>query len=105
MRVKIPITIKIRGGVVSRVVERAIARSISHTEVVRIPEEDYKPAVQLELMAECDDSVSITAGYEREPSGVLEHGEFGRLHEFWGRTDDGDWRVHLECGDEGEVAS
>lgn len=57
----------------------AIARSVSHNEIVTIP---YSTEAADALWAECDDHVDARASY-----GVVE---------YWGTTDDGDeWRVHL----------
>ena len=57
--------------------DQAIARSVSHTEIVHLP---YSLADESALTAECEDSVDC-------PDRV----------EFWGTTEDGsEWRVHLD---------
>ena len=59
--------------------EKAIARSISHTEIVTI---DGNGADMQDLSLQCEDSVDAVSSY-----GVVE---------YWGTTDDGDeWRVHV----------
>ncbi len=64
--------------------ERAIARSISHDEIVTI---DYHAEASEELQLTCDDWVVNTA--------------YG-LTEYWGTTDDGnEWRVHIRDKFEG----
>lgn len=58
-------------------VRDAIARSVSHTEIVHL---DYGSEELSILMAECDD-------YTDANDGVVE---------FWGTDGDGDeWRVHM----------
>ena len=53
----------------------AIARSISHNEIITIDNTDENLEA---LLVECDD-----------------HTETGSVHEFWGTDDDGnEWRVH-----------
>lgn len=54
----------------------AIARSISHNEIVTIDATKEDVAT---LIAECDD-----------------HVDAGDVHEYWGTDDDGNtWRVHV----------
>ena len=56
--------------------DNAIARSVSHGEIVTVEDE---PGLQDALLCACDDHVSAND-----------------VHEFWGTTDDGDeWRVHV----------
>lgn len=66
----------------SQVIERAIARSISHNEIVYVDSSDA-PAAGLvsQLSEECEgEALSTTFS----------------VHEFWGRNVDGeDWRVHV----------
>jgi hypothetical protein len=64
---------------VSAIAERAIARSVSHTEIVTIA---YDADAAAALQAACEDSVGVPD--ERT--------------EYWGTTDDGDeWRVHMRA--------
>lgn len=57
--------------------DAAIARSISHTEIVTI---DWSPASELALAEVCDDSVQTET-----------------VVEYWGTDEDGsEWRVHLD---------
>ena len=54
----------------------AIARSISHREIVTIP---YDADHATDLLVECED-----------------HVDAGSVTEYWGTTDDGaEWRVHM----------
>lgn len=65
----------------------AIARSISHDEIVTVKVESIADAYA-ELTAECDaeGSADTLGGYDGDKP----------LREVWGTTDDGDeWRVHL----------
>lgn len=65
----------------------AIARSISHDEIVVVKVASVYDAYS-ELTAECDadGSVDTFGGYDGDKP----------LREVWGTTDDGDeWRVHL----------
>jgi len=63
--------------------EQAIARSISHNEIVTI---DYSGDAQTDLLVEADDWT-----------------DNGDIREYWGTTDDGDnWRVHMRMADERE---
>ena len=56
--------------------DQAIARSVSHNEIVTI---QYKPGVEATLCLECDGSVDA-----------------GKVHEYWGTDADGyEWRVHV----------
>lgn len=55
----------------------AIERSISHNEIVTIRNNGD---MMTELIISCDDYVDTNQG----------------LVEFWGKTDDGNWRVHVE---------
>ncbi len=56
---------------------QAIARSITHNEIVTL---DYSDGARDSLSSRCDDSVDV-----------------GRGVEFWGRDDEGSsWRVHLQ---------
>lgn len=65
---------------------QAIARSISHTEIVTI---EHDEQAQIDLTAECDDSV------EHRRGNVL-------VREYWGTDEDGnEWRVHTHQRDAG----
>lgn len=55
--------------------DRAIARSISHTEIVTI---DYDAATAADLDAMCEGSAEAERGTE-----------------YWGITDGDEWRVHM----------
>lgn len=60
----------------SHTAECAIARSISHTEIVTI---DYDADAETDLLAACEDSVDA-----------------GEVTEYWGTDDEGrEWRVHV----------
>lgn len=60
--------------------EQAIARSVSHNEIVTL---DYDAEALDALESESEGSVDNTA--------------YG-VHELWGTTDDGDeWRVHVRA--------
>lgn len=66
--------------------EQAIARSISHTEIVTLGSAstpaDNAEAVMADLFAACEDCV------DTDPRSVKA--------EYWGTTEDGDeWRVHI----------
>jgi hypothetical protein len=61
-------------------VATAIRESILQDRIVTI---DYSPARRDELRALAEDSAKTT--WERGP-----------LHEFWGRDEGAEWRVHLE---------
>lgn len=75
------ISIGFDGGVVVTTAE-AIARSVSHTEIVTV---DYDAATAEELAAESEDSV---------PPYTTASGQV--LAEYWGTTEGGDeWRVHV----------
>lgn len=56
-------------------IQAAIARSISHNEIVRLP---FSNAFEIALVAECEDSA-----------------EAFNEDEYWGSTRAGEWRVHL----------
>lgn len=61
-------------------VEQAIARSISHNEIVRL---EWSHDAQTDLIVACDD-----------------WNDAGDVREFWGTSDDGSsWRVHLSLID------
>lgn len=61
----------------------AIARSISHDEIVHL---DYCSSLGMDLRDVCEDSRA--------------HDD---VTEYWGITDDGEeWRVHLYCGPDGD---
>lgn len=61
----------------SMTVETAIARSVSHNEIVHLP---YSDEAETDLLAWCDDSADTTG-----------------CQEYWGTTDAGhEWRVHLD---------
>lgn len=55
----------------------AIARSVSHTEIVTVP---WTAELEIDLLAACDDSADTTD-----------------VQEYWGTDEDGaEWRVHLD---------
>lgn len=61
------------------IVDDAIHRSISHTEIVWLDGEDVTPSARDYLIEQCDDSVDA-----------------GTVLETWGTTGDGEeWRVHV----------
>lgn len=63
------------------IADQAIARSLSHTEIVTVKDQ---PGLKMALLVRCDDNV------ENE-------GE----EEFWGVDDDGDsWRVHVRIANQ-----
>ena len=64
--------------------DRAIARSISHTEIVTL---DYDATADVDLAAACEDSVVCQSHTE-----------------YWGTDDDGqEWRVHMRHRAEPEI--
>ena len=65
--------------------DQAIARSVSHTEIVHLP---YSLADESALMAACEDSADA-----------------GDRVEFWGKTEHGaEWRIHLDRISPEEIA-
>lgn len=60
-------------------VEQAIARSISQNEIVHL---DWSHDVQTDLIIACDDWTDA-----------------GSVFEFWGTSDDSEWRIHLRTVD------
>ncbi|MGB0890660.1 MAG: hypothetical protein ACPGWS_10290 [Solirubrobacterales bacterium] len=74
-----------RYNATSQCIADAIARSISHDEIVTIDPAHSYDALVAELSNECEGSVDAT------------HGGCNEVYEFWGQDCDGEsWRVHVE---------
>lgn len=68
-------------GLIMNKAKQAIARSVSHNEIVYL---DFSRTIERDLLAECDDH-------------TICYRDHCDVHEFWGTDDDGNsWRAHLE---------
>ena len=74
-------------------VNDAIARSISHNEIVTLT---YSPAVFAALKKAAGPGNGVEVLNRRQSDIQLEiHGSSGVTHQFWGSDEGDEWRVHL----------